>query len=70
MSRIEDLTPEARAALLNFAASRQGAKLPQGVAGRVVVELRDASLINVRHNLTARGATVRQAVLDAVLDAL
>jgi hypothetical protein len=68
--KVEDLSAEARTALINFGGSRQGQHMPQGLPENVRLELYRHNLISVVGNLTRWGGIVRDRCVDAALDAL
>lgn len=64
------LSPEARAALIDFGGSRQGQRPPQGMKAAIMQELWAFDIVTRMGNLTNRGGLVRDRVLNDVLDTL
>jgi hypothetical protein len=70
--KVEDLSPKARRALIDFTGSRQGVRCPAALAldQETWRELESHELINHRGNLTRIGGIVRERVLTAALEEL
>lgn len=68
--KTRDLSAEAKTALINFGASRQGATPPQGTPAYILGQLFGHALVSPAGNLTRIGGIVRDRVLTEALDAL
>lgn len=64
------LSEQARAALINASAARQGATLPSTTPGPVLLELRNAGLIGAYGGLTRTGTIARDRAVTEKLEKL
>lgn len=69
MTNTENLSPEAKSALINTRTGRRGEALPSRTAPEVRAELTLAGLIGERGGLTERGGVTRTRLMNAALDA-